>query len=98
MMASVCRFVFSDIATLNKEGGITLPKHLKSEKSSEYFEHLRNLSLPLGNVILDLLYIDQLTQLVSSDALRWFVDRLPHNELRGPHMLALQNFLYRRAK
>ena len=98
MLTSVCCFVFSDIKTLNKEGGITLPKHINSERSSAYYEHINNLSLPLGELILDLLYVDQLTAMVSTDALRWFVDRLPQNEIRGPHMLALQNFLYRRAK
>jgi len=30
------------------------------------------------------------------DTVRWFADRLPDGEVRGEHLLMLQNFLYRR--
>lgn len=89
---STCLFHFSDYIGLQLNTGISF-----ADDCTDHDDYKSKLSEPLGHLIVELMNAHSIMDKVHPDTIRWFADRLPENEVRGPHILALQNFLYRRS-
>lgn len=73
--------------------GIYMVPELYSEE--EYYKHGQELTLDLSSYIANAFSLAYEISDSEYESVRWFTDRLPVDELRGSHMLELQNFMYR---
>jgi hypothetical protein len=62
---------------------------------ADYIEHGNNLSLDMSSYIANAFSLAYEISDSDFDSVRWFTDRLPVNEVRGEHLLEIQNFMYR---
>ena len=80
---------FGNYSDLLHEVGISVPDSAISQD-----HYMANLTMDMAPLILNLLFAAWNSKDVDKDVIRYFADRLGDGEVRGNHLLVVQNFVY----